>query len=592
MTEYAFAPRIFRSPWAVPIWKDRGASDFLTSPDTHPESYLAEIAEAGYDAVWLNCVFRDSVKSELFPKVSPRPLEALARTVERAGRFGVRIFVVLHEPRGFGKGNPFWKRHGDLYGHTTTFPPGDQEPIQVALCSSTPAVQAYLEESSYHLFHRVPGLGGAILLTASERQMHCYSHSPIPQKTFSDPNIETWAKEPFTCPRCRSRTHVEVTAEIIQLIRRGVKRAAPEAEIVAHTWSWYMLEPDPQPKLIGMLPKDVILLSDWERGGSKVLGGKRYPVDEYTFSYAGPSPRFRKHLAIAKARGLRMLAKIQTNVTHELAAIPHLPVPYVLAETMCRLRKHGVAGYLASIPFGGNVTPMSRLAGSMSRAPAVSRARAVRELAAREFGGAHSVMVCRAWRKFSRAWRAYPFSIPFLYYGPMNYATAWPMSPSDGKIGAIDSFLALPRNARGRLRVGDNLETWLAPFGARTAIATLRVMLREWEDGLRDLAGALGEAPRHEALQKEFGIARHVALCIHSTINIIRFYTELRRKTQNRKNICRILRQELDIAKEDRILVAFDNRLGFHPEAQTHLYTVADLDYKIRKLALLLTAKE
>jgi hypothetical protein len=36
------------------------------------------------------------------------------------------------------------------------------------MCSSTRAVQEYLEQSSYHLFKTVTGLGGALLITASE----------------------------------------------------------------------------------------------------------------------------------------------------------------------------------------------------------------------------------------------------------------------------------------------------------------------------------------------------------------------------------------------------------------------------------------
>lgn len=589
ITEYAFRPRIFRSPQAVPIWKDRNAADLLTSPETHPESYLAEIAEAGYDAVWLNCVFRDAVPSALFPQVARKPLQALARTVARAKRFGVRVFLVLHEPRGFAADDPFWRRHPGLRGHTSTFP--ESATRQTALCSSTPAVQAYLEESSYNLFHCIPELGGVILLTASECQMHCYSHSPIPQQTFSDPNIEAWSKEPFTCPRCRARTHVAVTAELIRLIHRGVKRAAPQAEVVAHTWSWHILEPDPQPALISLLPKDVLLLSDWERGGSKQVGGKRYPVDEYSFSYAGPSPRFRQQLSVAKANRLRMLAKIQTNVTHELAAIPHLPVAYTVAKTMCRLRRDGVDGYLASIPFGAHLTPMSRLAGLMAGNPARSPAAAVRDLARREFGRKAANLVCRAWRKFSLAWRAYPFSIPFLYYGPMNYATAWPLSLRDKPRGCIESWLPLPRDADGRLCVGDNLSTWLAPFGAPTLTTALRAVLRGWDDGLRNLSAAVAAEPDHAALRKEFGIACHVALCLRSTLNIIRFYFTLRRKPLNAEQLRLILRHELELAKEDRDLVAQDDRLGYHPEAQVHLFTLEDLDYKIRSLTLCLAGK-
>jgi len=106
-------------------------------------------------------------------------------------------------------------------------------------------------------------------------------------------------------------------------MNRGIKTAAPRAEFLAWTWSRAVLEPDPQKNVIAKLPKDVILLSDWERGGTKEVLGETYPLDEYSFSSIGPSPRYRKQLRLAKERGMRIAAKIQIGATHEFCAVVH-----------------------------------------------------------------------------------------------------------------------------------------------------------------------------------------------------------------------------------------------------------------------------
>lgn len=41
---------------------------------------------------------------------------------------------------------------------------------------------------------------------------------------------------------------------------------------------------------------------------------------------------------------------------------------------------------------------------------------------------------------------------------------------------------------------------------------------------------------------------------------------------------------QMEIAREDKKLIKIDKRLGYHPEAHTHLFTLQDLDYKISLL--------
>jgi hypothetical protein len=599
MMKATFSPRIFRSPWAEPIWKDTEGTDVATSLKAHPEEFFRKISAEGFNGIWINALFRSLVPSSLYPAVKPDRLEVLKRLVDRAGKFGVKAYLLLHEPRSPRENDPFWKKHTDVKGQpfSLEYVTGCADDHYPGLCSSTPAVQEFLEQSSYRLFRQVPHLGGVLLVTASESHTHCYSHYPIAQKHFAEPDMEAWSKARFVCPRCRPRRPVDVVAEIIALISRSVKRASPDALVMVHTWSWNILEPDPQKVLISLLPKDVVLFSDWERGGSKMIGGRKYPVDEYSYSYDGPSPRFRQQCRLAKRRSLRMMAKLSINGTHEMRAIPYLPVPYCLARKMQRMKRIGVDGFEGFAPFGGEITPMTQLAGVMSQFPQPSPDRAVRLIAGREYGKDHAAVVCRAWRIFSRAWRHYPFGIPLLYWGPVNYATAYPLKMPMKKVGRIGSWLPLPRDRKGHLAVGDNLESWIHGMSSRIVITALGRLLKEWRPGVLILEGALaaGGDRKAPALRKEWGLARHIQLSLQSTVNIIRFIEVNRRMAPSSgavdvhyRKLKSILLEELLTAREDRKLVAADPRLGYHPEAHENLFQVKDLDHKIRICASLI----
>ena len=594
---YALSPRIIRSPWSD-FWN----AEIETALSAYPDEYLAAIAGQGYNGIWLHCRLREAVSTTLFGKVDGEAVDVYSRLVERAGRHGIKLYVFMNEPHALSSDDPFWKKHPDLAGQPLTFDVGcGNEGRYVALCTSTPEVRTFLEEGCHNLFSKVRGLGGVILITASEAHSHCYSHYPVGQKRYSDPNIQAWTHATFECDRCVERRPTEVVAEIIRTIRKGIRSVSREADIIAWTWSWYILERDPQEDLIGRLPKDVMLLADWERGGTKNVCGQRHPVDEYSFSYAGPSPRFKNRQAVARRNGLRMLAKLQIGATHELVTVPYMPLPTLLARKMERLHERKVDGYLGCWIFGGAASPMSRLAGIMSRREDISADQAVRELAKSEFGSDAAGVVVRAWNRFGNAWKKYPVSISFLYYGPMNYAVAHPLSLEARKTLRIPSHLPLPRDRRGRLQLGDSLDAWLEPFDAATVVGALKALVDEWRKGVAILEAALTDHPENRALALEHNLARYVELTTRSTINVIRFHVALRKlrktasdavRTREREKIKRVLQDERDIARAARDVVRFDPRLGYHPEAFCHQFTVEDLDRKIRQLSATLRGIE
>ena len=122
-------------------------------------------------------------------------MSCLNRLVKKVDRFGIKVYLYFNEPRSLKQEDTFWKAHPELKGQPMTFSGISKEfdAHYISLCTSTPAVKEYLEESAYNLFKAVPGLGGAFLITASEWPTHCYSHFPLPQTKFTDSEMAKWA---------------------------------------------------------------------------------------------------------------------------------------------------------------------------------------------------------------------------------------------------------------------------------------------------------------------------------------------------------------------------------------------------------------
>ncbi|MFN4227492.1 MAG: hypothetical protein ACK4F0_05075 [Candidatus Ratteibacteria bacterium] len=579
-----FKIRIIRSPYG-----DFYGKDIENSIKNHPDWYLEEISKEGFNAIWLHCILRDIVSSDLFPEFGRKEKEqikALNKFVEKTGKYGLKVFLYLCEPRGFHENDQFWKKHPDVKGQSCEFYNiGNFSGKYYALCSSTQKVKDYLYQSSYKLFKKVEGLSGVFMITASEFNTHCYSHYPKWRLKFADTLTEEWARKKFECKRCEEREAYEVVAEIITLINKGIKDANPKAEVIAWNWSWYIIEPDPQEKLINKIPEDVIIMGDFERGGYKKVLGKRLEIDEYSLSYTGPSPRFKKLFYIAKKRGMRITAKLQIGSTHELVTVPYIPVLYKIAEKLYKLKKIGADGYLGCWIFGGNISPMSKVAGKISIFSFLSLSKAVKQIAIEEFGKKQAEYVIKGWKQFSYAWNFYPFSIPFLYFSPINYSTAYPFKISDKEIKAIPSWLPLPRDKHQHIISGDNLKEWIKPFNSQFVIKAFKKLISEWQKGI-DVLKEGEKYFKDDRYKKEVDLAIHISLLIKSIINIIKFYELLKKykEGQRKADLKKLLLEELSIVEKDREIIRRNKDFGYHPEANEYFITEKDLTYKIKIL--------
>ncbi len=96
--------------------------------------------------------------------------------------------------------------------------------------------------------------------------------------------------------------------------------------MLAWDWGW------PDSDAIGLLPRDVWLMSVSEWSLPIERGGIKNTVGEYSLSAPGPGPRATSHWKLARQRGSKTAAKLQINNTWELSAIPWMPVLDLVAE--------------------------------------------------------------------------------------------------------------------------------------------------------------------------------------------------------------------------------------------------------------------
>jgi hypothetical protein len=208
-----------------------------------------------------------------------------------------------------------------------------------------------------------------------------------------------------------------------------------------------------------------------------------------------------------------------------------------------------------------------------------------------EFGEDVADDVMKAWKLFSDGWKEYPMSRAFTWNSPINYAPAFcfPLEVPDKPSLCTEGHTPLPRDPEGHLNVTSYyLPNWTAPFGVKRTEKALTLLLDKWERGLVIMGNVSKQYPANSKLNIEFNLACHIALSVRSTINILRFYTLLPELKAAEKRRCEtigalkaILKDELEIARQDMPLLAADSRLAYHPEAHSRHFTCKDLKYKI-----------
>jgi hypothetical protein len=549
----------------------------LSALQVYTENELKKIADAGFNAIWVHGLLRHLIRVEPFPELgecTDIQIDAMRSLIDRAAKYGIKVFIYMQPPRALPQSyKEFWDNHLDIWGDENIC---CAVPIR-RFCTSSPKVKQWLKNAGAALAQNLPGLAGVIMITASEFPQHCYSHS---RKS----NPEIWANL-LKCPRCREREPEDVVAELINLVRNGIRTVSSKMEIVAWNWSWAWNK-DSNSRIIEKLQTDVILMADFERGGYTDLDRRPdFHMDEYSLSYAGPSEKCKTAYETAQKCGLRFMAKLQLGTTHELASVVTLPMVSSLYDKAVFHRNQNVSGYMGCWNFG-NALPNSNVEAFnffISAKCPDSRDAAMLKFAKQAFPDCKTELLLQAWNVFAQAMNYYPFTIAFLYHGPQNYTLAYKEIYQPAPLTGKPAGRSWKFDERGD-DLSNSYKLHHTQFNLDEIIERVGKIAAVWQCGITIIEQAFAECNCKKSLD-ELGNSIICGAVWRSTENTYRIF-KLRKNWNVSKNeeFFRILDDELCILKDVLPWVKRDPRQGFHIEPQGYMFNAESVAAKIAAL--------
>lgn len=496
--------------------------------DPYPDQLLKDYAAAGINAVWMPALLYSLVPwfgESKYSENCEKRLENLRKLAKRLTKYGLKLILYINEPRAMP--DEFFKLHPDWRGEK------EAKQDLYALCTSNPEVLQLLSKGIEKLFNAVPELGGLFCISMSENLTHCFSRLPAGAR--------------MSCDLCRERKPAEVVAEVLQAIEKGLRKANPNAEMIAWSWAW---RPEWDEEVLDKFPPDCKLMMVSESYLETDCFGVKGSIIDYSISKPGPGPAFVRLAKLAAEKNIPIIAKVQINNTWENSAVPYIPVPALVDEHLNNLRKLGVKNFMASWTLGG--FPGGNL-------PLLDKN--LKELFQEKFAEA-ATDVLEACSYFAEAFRFFPFhQTSQIYLGPQNYG---PQNLLFGeKTGYSASMIGFPF---------DHLEGWTG-YGHypedifEKAFAELS---RLWKIGLDKLQNCRKsiKPEAQAAFEDLLNVAQASYYHFHSSYLQIKFVR--RRDEGNKQEMLEIIDEEIILAKKLLELCRKDSRIGF--EATNHYF--------------------
>lgn len=514
--------------------------------DPYPDGLLARLAAVGVNGVWLHAVLYKLAPFPWDPALSAgseRRLANLQALARRARERGIRVFLYLNEPRAMPL--RFFESHPQLKGPV--------EGGYAALCTSVPEVQRYLRSALEHVCRAAPDLGGFFSISASENLTHCWSHGGG-----------------VHCPRCRERSPAQVVAEVNRCFADGIRAARHPARLLVWDWGW---GDDWAPDAIRELPAEASLMSVSEWRLPIDRGGVQTEVGEYSLSAIGPGPRSQRHWKLAQERGLPAVAKVQAGNCWELSAIPWVPAVENAARHAENLHRLGVKDLMLGWTLGGYPSPnlevvTETLAGG-------SAAVALQKVAERRFGTVAAPLMVEAWKRWSEAYREFPFHIGVVYSGPQQLGPANLLWTAPTRYAA--TMVGFPY---------DDLDAWRAVYPPEIFMGQFQRVAEGFFAGLRQLTLALEPMrdrltpDQQRAVADECRMAQAAALHFQSVACQVGFVRTRNASAPEAPVLRRILQDEIQHARQLYALQTADSRIGFEASNQ-YFYVPLDLVEKV-----------
>lgn len=527
--------------------------------ELYPDGLLEKLQKAGVTGVWLHVVLRDMAPGGIFPEFGAgheKRVRNLRRLVERAGRYGIGVYLYMNEPRA-AKAEFFEKSPERMEMRGARGADG-----YYSLCTSNPAVRKWLGDSLAYLFREVPNLGGVFTITASENQTNCVSHG-----------------QQGTCPRCAQRSDAEILAEVNATIEEGVHRSAPNAKVLVWDWGWrgHGMATD----IIEKLPKNVYLMSVSEWALPICRGGVESAINEYSISAVGPGPRALAHWKAAQAAGLKTAAKVQLGTTWEIGSVPYVPALGLVAQHCRNLAETNVNALMSSWSLGGYPSPNLSLPKYFQREegkPLPTVEEVLTRLATDRFGAEFAPEVVAAWNRLSEGFAEYPYHVGVNYNGPQHMGPANPLYWN--ATGYAASMVGIPY---------DDLNAWRCVYPEEVFVSQLRKVAGKFAEGVAMLKKTAERMPPEAkaACMQDCRYAEVVGLHYASAANQAEFVQLRNRlqalsanpeggnsaeKAQITARLQDLITDEIQLAKREYALCQEDSAIGF--ESTNHYWFV------------------
>ncbi|MBR1968951.1 MAG: hypothetical protein IKA17_01150 [Clostridia bacterium] len=117
--------------------------------------------------------------------------------------------------------------------------------------------------------------------------------------------------------------------EWVRLIQKCIRKHNKDAIITFSSYNWGLAPKEARVELIKNLPEDIYLALGWEMYEKFKVGDATIGVADYTLRIPGPSEYFKSEAEIAKQRGMKVLATVNSaGRTWDFGVIPYEPMPH------------------------------------------------------------------------------------------------------------------------------------------------------------------------------------------------------------------------------------------------------------------------
>ena len=530
-----FEHRITRAVGVVSI-----SEGDLSHPIPYTDGLLQRISHSGFNAIWVWVNTEEAtLDSQIFPELDDPDtalrLQRLDDLTRRAQKYGIDTYAYF-ATGGYHRHYPksFFEHHPDTLGC------GWGPPLE----TSNESVRRYYAETVATIFKHAPLVKGFITIYDSEG--FWYS-----------------GNMPSGLKACGiKRSEQEVANEILTTLDHAVHQyGGVDKDFIAEN---YNVESHWVLSLFPLLPKDVIVMGDFNKGMVIERDGIKHQTEDYVMSAIGPPELFKDEYKSARANDLKIMTKTENSVSQEFIFVPYIPCMEQFYQRIARMRDYDLDGWFGNWFFYGFTSSRTEeMINRMSFDPAPSMQDLLQEQAQSDFGYKAAPYVLRAWHDFSAALQVFPYSDGVARYpGPLQRGPSNPffLDPS------VASF--------GRARAWQNDLKWTAPWGPAITSKYLTQVENWFAKGDAELEAARRVAPPQYgmAIDSEWRIGKTIQSSVRSDLNLIEWlkardaFDVAKSPTERHsalQNMTSVTAKELDNSRQILPLLEQDSRLGY-----------------------------